>query len=474
MRTTQLTPRTLLVGIVGIVLSFALSSCDNLLDVEPQQEVEPGTAFSSEGGFESTLSSTYDDLQDQTYYGQFFMLYPEALADNAINLSGVARYDGPPRNAAREHLNRWGGHYTSINKANALLAEIEDFDADESFKERIRGEALFLRALNYFDLVRTKAYEPGEEVNGFTQGVILRTEPTRSAEQAAERLPRAPTSDVYDQIETDLQNADSLLAGTGNGSFRANEAAAQALLAQVYLYRKNFEDAASMATTALESAESDLDANLLTEDEYVDAHVGEIMPSAIFSLNMEADFDNDVTGVNESLSSLTHDPSSFNFQLLPSQDLIAAHESGDVRRELYETLPSGNTRINKYTQAKGSYTDNIPIIRAAEVLLIRAEARFESGNESGALEDLNTLRTARGLGEVSLSGESLIDEIIKQKRLELAFEGERFFDLKRRGMDIPKPQVNIPDLSYEDRRILAPIPSDQVQLNDQLDQNPGY
>ena len=461
-------------GIVGIVLSFALSSCDNILDVEPQQEVEPGTAFSSEGGFESTLSSTYDDLQDQTYYGQFFMLYPEALADNAVNLPGVARYDGPPRNAAGEHLNRWDGHYTSINKANALLAEIEDFDADESFKERIRGEALFLRALNYFDLVRTKAYEPGEEVNGFTQGVILRIEPTRSAEQAAERLPRAPTSDVYDQIETDLQNADSLLAGTGNGSFRANEAAAQALHAQVYLYRKDFEDAASMATTALESAESALDADLLTEDEYVDAHVGEIMPSAIFSLNMEADFDNDVTGVNESLSSLTHDPSSFNFQLLPSQDLIAAHESGDVRRELYETLPSGNTRINKYTQAVESYTDNIPIIRAAEVLLIRAEARFESGNESGALEDLNTLRTARGLGEVSLSGESLIDEIITQKRLELAFEGERFFDLKRRGMDIPKPQVNIPDLSYEDPRILAPIPSDQVQLNDQLDQNPGY
>jgi tetratricopeptide (TPR) repeat protein len=462
------------VGIVGIVLSFSLSSCDNLLDVEPQQEVEPEAAFSSEGGFESTLSSTYDDLQDQTYYGQFFMLYPEALADNAVNLPGVARYDGPPRNAAGEHLNRWDGHYTSINKANALLAEIEDFDADESFKERIQGEALFLRALNYFDLVRTKAYEPGEEVNGFSQGVILRTEPTRSAEEAAERLPRAPTSDVYDQIETDLQNASRLLTGTGNGSFRANEAAAQALLAQVYLYRKNFEDAASMATTALESAESDLDADLLTEDEYVDAHVGETMPSAIFSLNMEADFDNAVTGVNESLSSLTHDPSSFNFQLLPSQDLIAAHEDGDVRRELYETLPSGNTRINKYTQAVGSYTDNIPIIRAAEVLLIRAEARFESGNESGALEDLNALRTARGLGEVSLSGESLINEIIKQKRLELAFEGERFFDLKRRGMDIPKPQVNIPDLSYEDRRILAPIPSGEVQLNDQLDQNPGY
>jgi hypothetical protein len=142
--------------------------------------------------------------------------------------------------------------------------------------------------------------------------------------------------------------------------------------------------------------------------------------------------------------------------------------------DLYETLPSGNTRINKYTQAVGSYTDNIPVIRAAELLLIRAEARFENENESGALEDVNTLRSARGLSKVSLSGESLIEEILRQKRLELAFEGERFFDLKRRGMDIPKPQVAIPDLSYEDRRILAPIPSTEVQLNDSLKQNPGY
>ncbi|WP_263786055.1 RagB/SusD family nutrient uptake outer membrane protein [Salinibacter grassmerensis] len=477
MRIPQLTPRILLVGMVGVALSLTLSSCDNLLDVEPQQDVQPEAAFSSEGGFESTLSSTYDDLQDVGYYGQFYMLYPEALADNAINLSGVARYDGPPQNAAREHLNRWGGHYTSINKANTLIAESQNFDeADEAFKERIRGEALFLRALNYFDLIRTKAYEPGEEVNGFTQGVILRTEPTRSAEVASERLPRAPTSEVYDQIETDLQNARSLLAGTKNGRFKANEAAAQALLAQVRLYRKDFEGAATTATAALETARDSLDADLLTEDEYVEAHVGETMSSALFSINMNPDFDGDATSVNESLSSLTHDPGSFNFQLLPTQDLIDAHADGDVRAELYETLPSGDTRINKYTQAVGSYTDNIPVIRAAEVLLIRAEARFENGNESGALEDVNTLRSARGLEKVSLSGESLIDEILKQKRLELAFEGERFFDLKRRGMDIPKPQVATPDVSlaYEDRRVLAPIPSGEVQLNGQLDQNPGY
>lgn len=462
-------------GMIGIALSLTLTSCDNLLNVEPAQDVEPDAAFSSEGGFESTLSSTYDDLQDVGYYGQFYMLYPEALADNAINLSGVARYDGPPRNAVREHLNRWGGHYTSINKANTLIAEIQSFnEADGAFRERISGEAHFLRALNYFDLIRTKAYEPGEEVNGFTQGVILRTEPTSSAEGAAERLPRAPTSDVYDQIEADLQVAIDSLAGKGNSRFKANEAAAQALLAQVHLYRKDFDDAASTATTALESAESNLDADLLTEDEYVDAHVGETMSSAIFSLDMRPSFDGDATSVNESLSSLTNDPASFNFQLLPTQNLIAAHEDGDVREELYETLPSGNTRINKYTQAVGSYTDNIPVIRAAEVLLIRAEARFENGNESGALEDVNALRSERGLSEVSLSGESLIDEILKQKRLELAFEGERFFDLKRRGMDIPKPQVAIPDVSYEDLRILAPIPSAEVQLNDQLDQNPGY
>ncbi len=474
MRITQLSLRTVLVGLIGLALSFVLASCDNLLDVSPQQEVEPSQAFQSEGGFESTLSSVYDDLQDPGYYAQFYMLYPEALADNAINLSGVARYDGPPRNAAREHLNRWGAHYESINKANVLLSEIGSFEADTTFKREIRGEASFLRALNYFDLVRTKAYEPGVTVGGFTQGVILRETPTQSSEQATQLKSRASVSEVYNLIESDLRNARDLLSGVGNSRFKANEAAAQALLAQVHLYRKDFDDAASTATAALESAADNLDADLLEKEEYVEAHVGEVMSSAIFSLDMRPEFDGDATSVNESLSSLTHDPSSFNFQLLPTQDLISAHEDGDVRLELYETLPSGNTRINKYTQAVGTYTDNIPVIRAAELLLIRAEARFENENESGALEDVNTLRSARGLSEVSLSGESLIEEILRQKRLELAFEGERFFDLKRRGMDIPKPQVDIPDLSYEDRRILAPIPSTEVQLNDSLKQNPGY
>lgn len=480
MRTTKLSIRTALVGLIGLALSLTLASCDNLLEVEPKQEVNPETALSSQGGFSSILSSTYDDLQDVTYYGQYFMLYPDALADNANNLPGFARYDGPPVNAAREHLNRWGGHYGSINKTNVILSEIGDLNIQgaseeetQAFKDRLRGEAYFLRALNYFDLVRTKAYEPGVAVNNFTQGVILRTEPTQSEEEAATFLPRAPVSDVYDRIESDLNSAIDLLSGVGNSRYEANEAAAQALLAQVHLYRKDFDDAASMATTALQSAESNLDADLLTEGEYVDAHTGAEMSSAIFSINMAPEFDGDATNVNEALSSITHDPSSFNFQLLPTSDLISAHSQGDVRLELYETLPSGNTRINKYTQAVGSYTDNIPVIRAAEVLLIRAEARYEDGNQQGALEDVNTLRTERGLQEVTLSGQDLIDEILRQKRLELAFEGERFFDLKRRGMDIPKPQ-SIGSLSYEDRRILAPIPSQQVQINSELDQNPGY
>lgn len=474
--------RTALASLLGLALSLTITSCDSILDVEPKQEVTPEVALSTQSGFEATLSSAYDDLQDVGYYGQYFMLYPEALADNAINLPGFARYDGPPVNAFREHLNRWGTHYGSINKANIILAEIGDLEIEgaseeeaQAAKDELRGEAYFLRGLNYFDLMRTKAYEPGVVSEGFTQGVIIRTEPTQSEEAAAQFLPRSSITEVYDRIEQDLQSAIDLLGGTGNGKYVANEAAAQSLLAQVYLYEKQFSDAASMATTALESAEENLSADLLTEGEYVDAHTGATMSSGIFVVDLAPEFDGDVTNVNESLSSLTYDPESFNFQLLPTQDLIGAHEQGDVRLELYETLPSGNTRINKYTQAVGSYTDNIPVIRAAEVLLIRAEAYYESGNEEQAREDLNTLRTARGLGEVSPSGQDLINEILRQKRLELAFEGERFFDLKRRGMDIPKPQApSIGTLPYDDPRILAPIPSQEVDLNPELVQNPGY
>jgi hypothetical protein len=119
-------------------------------------------------------------------------------------------------------------------------------------------------------------------------------------------------------------------------------------------------------------------------------------------------------------------------------------------------------------------TDNVPVIRHAEVLLIRAEAHYRSGNEASALNDINTLRTNRGLTPVTLSGNAILEEILNQRLAELAMEGHRFHDLKRLGRDIVKdPSVGFV-LSISDFRLLAQIPNGELIGNPNMQQNPGY
>jgi hypothetical protein len=160
-------------------------------------------------------------------------------------------------------------------------------------------------------------------------------------------------------------------------------------------------------------------------------------------------------------------------------DLLNTHEDGDARFDLYANdnpsePESGQLYIQKYTGTLGEFADRLPIIRVAEVYLTRAEARAEQGNTSGAQADLNAVRNARTLEDVTATGDDLIEAILTERRLELAFEGHRFFDLKRRAMDIPKPQTAFGVLPYDDFRVLAPFPNSEVQSNPQLDQNPGY
>ena len=151
----------------------------------------------------------------------------------------------------------------------------------------------------------------------------------------------------------------------------------------------------------------------------------------------------------------------------------------DVRRSLYElgTAGRGTAEIEctKFLGRSGQVNlDNIPVIRVSEMYLNRAEALARSGNAAGALTDLNVIRTRAGLpAATGLTGASLITEILKQRRLELAFEGHRFFDMKRLGLDIVKA-APVQNLNFTDFRVLAPLPVREIQSNANLKQNTGY
>lgn len=467
------------------VLSLWTMSCTDL-ETNPRQSLTPEVALNSVEGYQAVANSMYRLANSFTYYGQQMMIAPEILADNLRLVANSGRYQGEEANGDRDHIGLWNGViYGAINDANLILAGIdaEEVKGDQEDKDFIKGDAYFMRALFYFDLCRVYGYEPGKEVDGFNLGPILRLTPTLVASDADFRE-RATVLEVYQQIESDLQASLSLTSGVPVGSegvYYANTGAALTLLARLYLYWGRMDDATAAATTAMNllGLRSNGD-GLVEPGNYVQGFSRAPHPESLFELEIRLVDWSTVDGVNNSLNSLTSntDPSA-QFIIGASNELMETYESGDVRRNCWaETTREGIEgpvyASRKWTGYKGDFLENLPIIRASELYLIRAEARYQT-NPGGAREDINALRSKRGLGPVDnlLSGQALFNRIMLERRQEFVLEGHRFFDLKRNGMNITK-HGNFLEVPYTDYRILSNLPLEQIQLNENLVQNPGY
>lgn len=480
------------IKILTIGAALAFSSCDDLLDTEPKQSLTPATAFADAKGYESLVFATYGKLRSFNYYGQTMQIAPEIMADNLRIIANTGRYIGQEANADRQHINLWDfsptnnfrGLYSGINETNIVLSEIDEIAGDQALKDRLKGEALFLRAIFYFDLAKVYGYEPGKEVNGWNQSAVIRTEPVIGF-SAADLRTRSTNREVYNLIEADLQAAIGLLPvaakGTAN-AYRASKGAAEALLARVYLYDSKYAEAAAMASQAMATSGLANDGTgLLTPANYVAAFSTFPNPESLFEIEIRSNDWSTVDGVNNSVASLAANvlPSA-QFIVTASNELIASYETGDIRRATWtETTRSGATgvvyRSNKWLGTKGDFLQNLPILRGAELYLIRAESRFRTGDEPGARADLNALRSKRGLGAVDagLTGANLFSQILQERKVEFALEGHRWFDLKRNGLTISK-HGSFQPVPYADYRILAPIPQGELTLNTALQNNPGY
>ena len=480
--------RALAVFFLAVVAGM-FSACDvvDLDGAQPETSVSLQDALSDQTGFEGLLVSMYDRLQGTGLYGQQYMLYPDALADNAQQVPGSStnRYASVFQNVVRTHMGGYGGLYDTINEANQIITNIDglgglpDSRAD-AIRNRIEGEARFLRGLAYFDLVRIYSYMPGSgrEVNEPSFGVPLRLAPTVGV---PEQLSRTETpQDIYDQIVTDFERAEELLTNNEevfNAPARINAGGVAAYLSRVHLYLENYSDVEAAAGRALsKTSVSVVDAR---EGAFGSAWASASHPESIFELTMTPG--QDATGGGSALQDLTFFfGSNFAYEVIPSNDVVSIFADSDIRNTLFATDPSGNTYLTKYSGTRGNLADRIPLMRASELYLNRAEARAES-NAADALGDLNFVRVRRGLDPVTgLTGQELVDEVLEERRREFLFEGKRFFDLKRKAMDIPKPNTsNRVSIDYngplsESRLILAPLPNGEVQSNPLIEQNPGY
>ena len=480
---------------VAGVLALSATGCDSLLDTQPKQSLSPEVALGSLPLYRNLLSGAYNRLQSEAAYGQRLIIAPDALGDNAVVAVNTGRYINEVPSATGSSVGGWATWYALVNDANFVITGVDAVpnrsDADNALKAQIKAEALFLRGLAFFNLARIYSYEPG--VGSFDLGIVLRKTPTRNPSDAVS-LARSTRAETYAQIKSDLTEAragflaaNAADATYGRDVYFGSIAGTEALLSRVHLYAREWAQAEALATAALASAPNQSRANAAaraggavlttaaTHPTSFARQLGQANPESLFEV-LVLNNTTEGLGVNTALNSLLVPGNGF-YSLRASPELIATFETGDVRLQLFPVQGTTTSRsANKFAGSLGNYADNIPVIRYAEVLLNRAEARAEQGNTTGALADLNLLRANRGVAASTATGAAILDAILLERRRELAFEGHRFFDLKRRALDIVKPALTAGGtVGATDFRRLAPIPADQVQLSgDVLKQNPGY
>lgn len=466
---------------ISLSLAVFFSSCDSLIDVQPRQSIDTATAFSSEEAVRAAILGVYDRLQGLRVYGRDLIAIPEALSDNgrATNKSGRLNPEYLNQPGAHFTDGLWQGSYYAINQINLILENLPTIPRmAQASKDVVEGEALFMRALFYFNLTRCYAYDPGAIVAPSNKGAVPLILKGVTGLDQVELSARASIDDIYAQIYKDLDGAITKLPAR-TAVNRVNKVSAQAIYSRVALYRRDYAAVVKNANDALNGGVG----SFLSNAAYIGGFRSAINPESIFEIEFQTP---ENTGVNESLQTsyttlLTpgNRATTGGFgDLVPTNDLLAQFETGDVRRNLYELGTAGRgaaeTECTKFLGKNGQPNlDNVPVIRVSEVILNRAEALAMQGNAAAALTDLNRIRTRAGLAESAASGTALLEEILKQRRVELAFEGHRWFDLKRLGRDIVKaaPAQTVP---FTDFKILARLPVREIQINSNLQQNPGY
>lgn len=437
-------------------------SCKKIIEQEPQASLDANTAFNSRQSVEAGIIGVYDAFQSASYYGVSYTLLAELGADIISHTGSFPSYlEIRNRNITTNNVdvsNLWNQIYVAINRANTVLAAAENITDPAFAKEAALAELRFLRGVAYFDLLRLwgGSIEGYNTANG--KGVPLRLNPTLTGADAAPTQ-RATEAEVWTQILSDLdfavQNAPAT-AATG----RVTKNAALGMSARAELYRNNFEQAEALASQVLDPFATQPRGGLAAS--YADIWATKnTRPESIWELQFTATDANSLRfyyyGRNEIAS---------------SAELGAAHEAGDTRKAVNYTPTSIATTFKQLKYFRPDGTDNILLLRLAEVYLIRAEARARKAAPDvlGAQADLNIVRSRAGLlPTLAATPDALLEAVLQERRIELAHEAHRWFDLRRTGKAVSTLGI------AETFRVLWPIPQRERETSGFIvDQNEGY
>jgi len=480
------------------LLAGLLTSCkEDFINLASISNQTSSTFFKTASDFQQGVNAIYDALQGPQTYGRTYYYLMEVRSDNTdigdrgANAGVASQVDLFTETTSNPFVSDgYAGSYVIISRANAVLDRIDQATIDATVQKQLKGEALFLRSLAYFNLVRLYGPVP----------LVTRTE--TPSETLNDR--RNPVEDIYAQIENDLKTAAGLLpvsyaAATDLG--RATSGSANALLGKVYVTEKKWPDAATVLKTVLP--------NYTLLPNYADLFKAEtpITAETVFAVRYRKGqspsegnlYFNDmmpliyVNGV--SYSGATNNR--------PTNDMARAYEPGDKRfaasmDTIYYRTATTQMRgnyVKKYFDlpaTTGDEGNSFPVLRYADVLLLLAEALNEQGYSASTTDGnplfyLNQVRNRAGLpAKTALdlpSQEAVRDALFKERRVELAFENDRWFDLVRysRGLSIMQAHLareyglTTPVLTAN--RLLYPIPQREIDVHNDpaaFPQNPGY
>lgn len=502
--------KQLQIKIIGtLLLSMLFISCNKWVDYNPKDDfkITDQEYLKSEADYRAMAVAAYAPLQ---WLNQIVPVGDIATdnsvtggesASDVLSLQQIDDFTYTPVNSTLADL--WQSSYEGINRVNYLYQYKDKNLANQNIsfpgKDALYGELYFLRAYYYFTLVKMYG------------GVPLFVDKRLTLAESG-TIPRSAKEDVYKQIEKDLTDAIAVLPITQVEQGRATKYAAQALLGKVYLYQNKYDAAAAMLENVIGKF------SLVSNFNSIFLPSGENGPEAVFEIqysNGSATYDwghptrgqgnfavqqCGIRGLNGS-AAMPYSPGwSTN---LPTQNLAAAYTTGDQRKAVtvldieayktanpafnisYQVAPYKNTGLysQKYLPRKGetsgqielNYSNNFRTIRYADVLLMAAEAnnKATAANDLKARTYLNLVRQRAfgdNLHDITSSGTTLYDAILYERRLELAMEGERFFDLVRTG----KAAAVLGPLGFvTGKHELFPIPQAEVDISG-MQQNPGY
>lgn len=479
---------------IAIALGAAVltSGCNDFLNEAPILSLDSERTLSTYNGLVNATAGAYAPLASTTWYSGDRILQVEMRSGNGSKSRGdswdsnryFTDYEWNYNPDATYGL--WSLGYYVIASANYVIDAVNnnaetilasDAGATQQDLNNLKAECLFLRAFSHMEMVLfyAQAYNKGTENPGIP--VVIAVDPD------LDDLPaRKTVGEVYNQVVTDLLEAEKIIDPNYNVSGRGTDPRAvvtleviQAYLSRVYLYMSDWGNAEAYATKVINSGKYEM---WEAEEYNVELFSQDVIGGEMI-FEMYGTTGNSYWGSWDDISNIASPNGSYaDAQVSP--DLYELYEPEDVRFTNLQTDTagkSGHLWTFKYEGKLNVAQDcnNVPILRLSEMYLNRAEARFNTGNVTGAVADLNVIRSHRKASE--LPAGIGISDIQKERRLELAYEGHYLLDLARwrqpveREYYISSQNQNVPADSY---RWALPIPRRELEVNKNLEQNIGY